>query len=60
MFKQSFEHFNAPAKDNDETKTKWIHPSLDFSIFKQNNTYEATFAIPTPTSTLQKLVNQAE
>jgi hypothetical protein len=60
MFKQSFEHFNAPPKNDNETRVKWVQPTLDFSIFKQNNEYEATFATPTPTAILQELANQAE
>ena len=41
-------------------KIKWINPTLDFSIFQENKELPVSFLIPTPTSKLQDLANQAK
>ena len=62
IFKKSFDQFPASSKIeiDDETKPTIIQPTFNFLIFRKDQKYQATFNIPTPISTINRLANNTK
>ena len=62
IFKKSFNQYLASSnmEIDGETKPTIIKPTLDFTIFEKEQKHQASFNIPTPISTINKLASDTE